>query len=522
MADDWTKVAQEKELKEGIPVAVTLDEKKIMLVRIKGKIHACGNECSHYGAPLTDGLLLDHVVTCPWHNARFDVTTAKMVSAPGLNDLPSYETKVKDGEVYVRPTGSAAIAMPEGQDRRTFLIIGAGASGNAAAEMLRREGFAGRIVMVTGEPDRPYDRTMLSKDFLSGEAPAKWLPLRGEKFYNRLQIELLTNHVVQSLDPGTLSVAFEDGSRLKGDGLLLATGGIPRKPDIAGAQLNGCFTLRSLQDCQAVISSCEQAQRAVILGASFLGLEVAASLRSRDLEIHVAAPERVPLAPVFGERVGMRMQRIHEENGVCFHLGQTVQEIRGRGDGKVREVILADESRLKADLLILAVGVRPAVDYLSGTGLVKNGGVPVDSFLETEKEGIYACGDIAMVPDRLTGEMRRVEHWVEAQRQGQHAARSMLGKKNPYENIPFFWSRQFGQSLKYIGYAPKFQKVVFRGKVDDASFLAGYYEDGSLKAVAGIGKAKEFIALGQMLQQGRGITTQQFEDTELDLLEMLR
>lgn len=163
MNNDWKKVAQEKELKEGLPVAVTVDENKIMLVRIKGKIYACGNECSHYGAPLTDGLLSDHIVTCPWHNAKFDVTSGKMTSAPALNNLPPYEVKVKNGDVYVRSAGSATIPMPAGRDERTFLIIGAGASGHAAAEMLRGEGFAGRIVMVTGEPDRPYDRTMLQR-----------------------------------------------------------------------------------------------------------------------------------------------------------------------------------------------------------------------------------------------------------------------------------------------------------------------------------------------------------------------
>ncbi len=513
--EEWIRVAEESVLEEGVPVATEVaEDKKVLVVRLKGKVHACGNECSHYGAPLTDGVLSGTVLTCPWHNARFDVTTGRMLAAPALNNLPLYEAKVEGGAVYVRPSGSHLIPMPEGRDERVFLILGAGASGNAAAEMLRREGFAGRIVMVTAEEASPYDRTMLSKAFLSGEAPEKWLPLRGEKFYSRLKIEVLTGRSVAAVDPARRSITFDSGGTLQGDALLLATGGVPRRLEIPGAELPGCFLLRSLGDARAVVEACQEAERAVVLGASFIGLEVASSLRHREIEVHVVAPEEVPLQAAFGPEVGGRVRRRHEDNGVHFHLGRTASRLKG--DGRVREVELSDGTVLPADLVVVGVGIRPAVDCLAGSGLVKEGAVPVDGCLQTAAEGVFASGDIAVVPDARAGTPRRVEHWVEAERQGQHAARAMLGSKEPYREVPFFWTRQFGSSLKYIGHAGRWDRVVMREEGE--SFLAGYYQGETLRAAAGIGMAREFIVLGEMLANGTTLPPAKLADRAFDIL----
>jgi NADPH-dependent 2,4-dienoyl-CoA reductase/sulfur reductase-like enzyme/nitrite reductase/ring-hydroxylating ferredoxin subunit len=513
--NEWKKTIQDEDLKEGLPQQVIVEEKKVMLVRINGDIHACGNECSHYHAPLTDGVLKDGVVTCPDHNAKFDVTTGQMVSAPALNNLPVYETMIKDGDIYVRKAGSNIIPMPEGKDDRTFLIIGAGASGNAAAEMLRRKGFSGRIVMVTSEKDLPYDRTMLSKDYLSGEAPAKWLPLRGEKFYDRLHIEILTDYAVQSLDPGKKSVSFRNGKILTADKILLATGGTPRKLNLKGSDLEGCHYLRTLNDCNNIISCLENAEQAVVLGASFIGLEVAAALTHRGLTVHVAAPEQVPLAAVFGEKIGRWIQNIHQEKNVNFHMGRTALEIKG--NGSVNEVVLDDSRSIKADLVIIGIGVVPAVDFLSDSGLVENGAVSVNGQFQTKAEGIYASGDIAVYPDPRTGLPRRIEHWAEAERQGQHAAKCMLGESEKYNEMPFFWTNQFGTSLKYIGYARQFEQVAFRGSVEEKSFVAGYYINSTLSAVTGVGKPRDIILLGDQMKEGRNIDPHQFEDPGFDL-----
>ena len=406
--------------------------------------------------------------------------------------------------------------MPEGEDDRTFLIVGAGAAGNSAAETLRREGFAGRIVMVTGEAHGPYDRTMLSKDLLSGEAPAKWLPLRGQKFYDRLNIEVRPEKLVTAVDPSRRSVTFADGTTMKADRILLATGGTPRTLDLPGADKPGCFRLRSRKDAEAILAAVEQAKTVVVVGASFIGLEVACSLRTREIDVHVVAPEAVPLAAVFGEQIGRRIKKTHEENGVTFHLGQTVKEFAGQD--RVREVLLEDGSRLKTDCVIIGVGIRPAVEFLEASGLVKDGAVPVNGRLETAAKGLFAAGDIALVPDGRSGELRRVEHWVEAGRQGMHAARCMLGAKDSYREVPFFWSKQYGSSLRFIGHAPKFDQVAFRGDVSDKTFLAGFYADGTLRAAASVGWARELIRLGQMLEAGKSVSPDQLEDPSFDLL----
>ncbi len=513
--EKWMRAVEEKDLKEGVPLPVTVDEKKVMILRLNGKIHACGNECSHYGAPLTDGVLNGSEITCPWHNARFDATSGRMTSAPALNDLPHYEVKIEGSTVYIRPGGSYRIEMPEGEDGRTFVIIGAGASGNATAEALRRAGFAGKILMITAEKDLPYDRTMLSKDFLSGEAPAKWLPLRTEKFYGRLKIDILANHRVVSFDPVKRKITFHNGESITGDRILIATGGIPRTLKIKGSELEGVHYLRSLADCKSIISELEHADQVTVLGASFIGLEVAAALRHRDIPVHVVAPENIPLARIFGEDIGRRIEQIHRENGVQFHLERAAKEIRG--DGRVREILLDDGTRIKSDLLVIGVGIIPAVDFLEGSGLVEDGAVPVTGRFQTKKESIFATGDIAAVPDRLSGDVRRVEHWAEAERQGQHAARAMLGSTEPFSELPFFWTRQFGVSLRYLGYARKPDKIVFRGHKDSEKFIAGYYEEGVLRAVSSIGMAKEFIMLGEKMKAGENVDPEQLSDTDFDL-----
>jgi NADPH-dependent 2,4-dienoyl-CoA reductase/sulfur reductase-like enzyme/nitrite reductase/ring-hydroxylating ferredoxin subunit len=517
-SNDWIKAIAEGELKEGVPSVIEVEDKKVLLIRSEGRIYACGNECSHYHAPLSDGLIAGHVVTCPWHNARFDIRDGQLVAPPGLNGIPSYETKVEEGQVWIRQTGKGMIPMPEGEDDRTVLIVGAGAAGNAAAETLRREGFAGRIVMVTGEAYGPYDRTMLSKDLLSGEAPAKWLPLRGQKFYDRLKIELMTEKPVTAVDPAGRAVTFADGTTMSADRILLATGGKPRNLPVPGSDKAGCYLLRSRQDAEAILSELEAAKTVVIVGASFIGLEVACSLRTREIEVHVVAPEEVPLAAVFGEQIGRRVRKTHEENGVNFHLGETVKEFSGQE--RVSEVVLSGGGRLKADCVIIGVGIRPAVEFLEGSGLVKDEAVPVNGRLETSAQGIFAAGDIALVPDGRSGEPRRIEHWVEAGRQGMHAARCMLGAKESYREVPFFWSKQYGSSLRYIGYAPGFDQVVFRGSVTDKFFLAGFYLNGKLAAAASVGKARELIRLGQLLEAGKSVSPEQLKDPGFNLLSL--
>jgi len=494
----WREIAGESNLTEGVPLTLKTGEEEILLARIRGRIYACGPKCNHYGAPLSDGVLSDRIITCPWHSARFNVTNGKLDAAPALDDLPCYPVKVENGRVFVGIAARPAIPRPSGEDHRTFAIIGAGAAGNAAAEMLRREGFAGRILLVTAEEDGPYDRPNLSKEFLAGKAPAEWIPLRSKEFYSDHGIELLTNHRVTELNPVDRTITFENGKRVGFDRALLATGGTPRNLAIPGADLNGVFVLRSLADARALLAALKEAESAVVLGAGFIGMEVAASLREQNLEVHVVAPEKTPMEKVFGDRIGKWIQGLHERNGVHFHLETTAKEIQG--DKRVQKVVLTDGTQIKADLVVVGVGVVPAIRYLQGTGLVASGAVPVDDRLETKVEGIFAAGDIALVPDGRTGELQRVEHWWVAENQGRHAARAMLGREEMYDETPFFWTRQCGKSIQYCGFAPRFDRIDYEGAVEDGKFLARYYADEDLKAAAAVGRPKEIIAIARELR----------------------
>jgi len=520
MADaQWKKVANESDLKEGVPVAAKAGKDKILLVRLDGQIHAVGNQCPHYGAKLSDGAVVGHSVTCPWHGARFDVTTGRLEAAPALDHLAKYPVKIENGAVYVGEPKKTKFPKIEGTDERAFVIVGGGAAGNAAAETLRREGFAGRILLLTAEADRPYDRPNLTKEYLTGEAKPEWMPLRSEKFYGLRQIELRTHARVTAVSPSERTVTLDGGEAVAFDALLLATGAAPRALDIPGMGLEGCFLLRSMADGRALTAAAAEASKAVVLGASFIGLEVAASLRQLGIEVHVVAPEAVPMARVFGERVGTRIQSLHEEQGVVFHLGQTAKEILG--DGKVEAAAFSDGSRVDADLVVTGIGVVPVVDYLEGTGLVEDGAVPVDGRLRTKAEGIFAAGDIAVVPNARTGEPERIEHWVVAERQGQHAARAMLGSDAAYAEVPFFWTKQYDASIKYVGHARSYDRIAYRGDVDGGKFLAGYFQGGSLKAAASLGMGKEIIVLAEVLKAGTALSPEQLEHEATALAELL-
>jgi NADPH-dependent 2,4-dienoyl-CoA reductase/sulfur reductase-like enzyme/nitrite reductase/ring-hydroxylating ferredoxin subunit len=518
----WSRVVSMEDLEDGIPISVAVDKTTILLVRRGETVYAFKEKCPHYGAPLSKGLLSGKEIICPWHHARFDMTSGKLTAPPALDGLPRFPLKVENGDVYVgQPdTSSAEPSAAAIDDARIFAILGAGAAGNAAAETLRREGFSGRILLITAENRLPYDRPTLSKDFLSGKASPKWLPLRDEKFYKDLRIEVMTGRQVVQLRPDEHKFIFADGKELEFDQALLATGGSPRNIPVPGSHLPGVFLLRTMDDAEWICGAAEKSGKAVILGAGFIGLEAAASLRERNLKVELAAPEEIPLQKVFGDRIGRWFQDMHLNHGVGFHLGVAAEKIEEKGEGL--RVHLSDGTALDADLVIGGLGIDPAVGYLRDTNLVNNGAVSVDGCFQTEAKGIFAAGDIAMFPDRHTGEMQRVEHWVVAEAQGQHAARAMLGSQVPYGEIPFFWTRQYGRSIKYIGYAPSFDQVAFRGDVGEDSFFVGYFREGRLRAAASLGGGNEFIALGELLKAGAPPSFEDFENRNSSFIKTLK
>jgi apoptosis-inducing factor 3 len=492
MAESENKPAG-PDLTQGVPLGILGDngnllghvgDEAVLLVRRGADVFAIGAHCTHYQGPLAEGLVVDETVRCPWHHACFDLRTGEALHAPALSPLACWKVDERDGKVSVREKIAQPKPRPRGKPSGTkpdqIVIVGGGAAGFAAAEMLRRNDYDGRIVMLSNDDAPPVDRPNLSKDYLAGSAPEDWMPLRPGDFYAENHIDLRLRTEVAAVDPRAKQVALADGSKLAYDRLLLATGAEPVRLSIPGADLPHVHTLRSLADSRAIIAAAKEARRAVVIGASFIGLEVAASLRARKLDVHVVAPEKRPMEKVLGAEMGDFVRKLHEEHGVVFHLDDTsVAFEAGR-------VALKSGSSIEADLVITGVGVRPRLALAEKAGLAVDRGVTVDQHLETSAPGIFAAGDIARWPDPHSGENIRVEHWVVAERQGQVAALNMLGMRLPFNAVPFFWSQHYDVPINYVGHAEKWDDIAVEGDIAAKDCLLRYRRGGRVLAVASI------------------------------------
>jgi NADPH-dependent 2,4-dienoyl-CoA reductase/sulfur reductase-like enzyme/nitrite reductase/ring-hydroxylating ferredoxin subunit len=510
----WTQVARDADLSEGVPMVVSAGEEKVLLVRYQGAVYAVGHTCPHYQEKLEKGVLFGPEIVCKSHLARLDVTTGRTISPPAMSDLPVYPVRVEMGEVWIGPARMPGPPRAAGgADPRLILIIGAGAAGSAAAETLRRAGFAGRIVMVTREEEGPYDRPTLSKGFISGKVGEESLPLRGADFYAEQRIELLSGRTLVSLDPQRRQARFDGGHTLAFDKALIATGGDAKRLPVPGAE--GCLLLRTAADARLLRDMASRHQSALLIGAGLIGLELAGSLRERGLEVTVVAREDFPLASLLGERVSRHIRSLYEAQGVTFLMGRTPLHIGGPAGA--RQVTLSDGTRVQAGFVVMGVGIAPALDCLHGSGLAENGAVPVDARMQTRAPDIFAAGDIAAAPD-ADGGVRRVEHWASAQRQGMRAALCMLGADPGPVEPGFFWSRQAGVSLKYLGHAGSFDTVAYRGVVEEGKFLAGYYRGGVLKAAATMGLAQDLVGIEQLMRRGKAPDAALLSDAGWDIV----
>ena len=371
-------------------------------------------------------------------------------------------------------------AVAAGAAPKTIVIVGGGAAGFAAAEMLRRQRYAGGIVMLSDDDAPPVDRPNLSKDYLAGNAPEDWVRLRSGGFYTEQGIDLRLGTTVASIDARAREVALGDGSKVTFDRLLLATGAEPVRLQLPGINLPHVFTLRTLADCRRIIARAQAARSAVVIGASFIGLEVAASLRARGIEVHVVAPDKRPMERVLGPQIGDFVRGLHEAHGVIFHLEDTATQI------DALQVTLQRGGAIDADLVVVGVGVRPRLALAEQAGLKIDRGVLVDPYLETSVPGIFAAGDIARWPDPRSGAAIRVEHWVVAQRQGQTAAINMLGGRERFDTVPFFWSRHDDVPINYVGHAENWDEITIDGDLAARDCLLRYLRGGRVLAVASI------------------------------------
>ncbi len=470
-------------LADGKMLSGHVGEDAALLARRGDEFFAIGATCTHYGGPLAEGLMVDDTVRCPWHHACFNLRTGEAVRAPALGPVACWSTELRDGKVFVREKtvpASRPRAAPAPGSPRKIVIVGAGAAGFAAAEMLRRQHYQGGIVMLSDDDAPPVDRPNLSKDYLAGNAPEEWVPLRDATFYTGADIDLRLKTTVTDIDVHARELGLGDGSRTGYDRLLLATGAEPVRLPLPGMDLPHVHTLRTLGDCRAIIARAVTARRAVVLGASFIGLEVAASLRARNIEVHVVAPEKRPMERVLGPQMGDFVRTLHEEHGVIFHLEDTATAI------DAGEVTLKTGGKIAADLVIAGVGVRPRLALAEKAGLAIDRGVTVNEYLETSAPGIFAAGDIARWPDPHSGAAIRVEHWVVAQRQGQTAALNMLGGREKFDAVPFFWSQHYDVPINYLGHAETWDELEIDGDIAARDCLLRYKRNGRVLAVATI------------------------------------
>jgi NADPH-dependent 2,4-dienoyl-CoA reductase/sulfur reductase-like enzyme/nitrite reductase/ring-hydroxylating ferredoxin subunit len=471
---DLKQGVRDVEVREGMPLLGHVDGVPALLVRERGRVYALGAKCTHYGGPLAEGIVDGGAIHCPWHHACFDLETGR-AHGPALDAVPCWDVRLENGTLRVadprepRPT--------EVHEPRSVVIVGGGAAGVACAEALRAEGHRGAITIIAGEGSAPVDRPNLSKDYLAGSAPEEWVYLRTED-------ALAAHHIALVADPATMIdrkariVRMASGRELDWDALLVATGAEPIRLPLEGASERHVRVLRTLADSRAIIAAASPRQPVVVIGASFIGLEVAASLRARGVGVTVVAPEDLPLARVLGKDVGAFVRRVHEGNGVAFQLGRKPTRIeRDR-------VVLDDGSALPATLVVMGVGVRPRTELAAAAGLKIDRGVVVDGELRAAP-GVWAAGDIARYPWR--GELLRIEHWQVATRHGQAVARAMLGRGGGMD-VPFFWSQHYDVRIAYVGHAERFERAELRGNLDTGDAHVAYYEDGRVRAVATIGR----------------------------------
>jgi len=481
---DLTIGFAQRELADGGALLGHVGKEAVVVVRRGEAFFAVGAHCTHYHGPLAEGLVVDETIRCPWHHACFDLRTGEALRAPAFDALSCWDVEHREGRIFVRgkrnrPQSPVKRATASGAPGR-IVIVGGGATGFAAAEMLRRDGYEGSVVMLSQDDALPVDRPNLSKDYLAGSAPEEWVPLRPESFYSEANIDLRLQATVTGIDARARDVALTDGTRIPYDRLLLATGAEPVRLSIPGADQPHVRVLRSLADCRAIIALAGSARRVVVIGASFIGLEVAAALRARDLEVHVVAPERRPMERILGPQMGDFVRALHEEHGVVFHLGETATAIEGK------RVTLSNGGTLEADLVVVGIGVRPRIALAEQAGLAVDRGVVVNAWLETSAPGIFAAGDIARWPDPHSGENIRVEHWVVAERQGQAAARNMLGAGEAFAAVPFFWSQHYDVPINYVGHAEKWDDLAIEGDIAGRDCLLRFMRAERTLAVASI------------------------------------
>ncbi|XP_028320027.1 apoptosis inducing factor mitochondria associated 4 isoform X1 [Gouania willdenowi] len=519
-------VCQESDLKDGEMKEVSVGDQKVLLVRTQGQYSAVGNKCSHYNAPLIKGVLVGDRVRCPFHGACFNVKTGDIEDYPGLDSLPRHKVKVEDGKVYVVINKKCLNVTKRVKDmcerlpdvKETIVLVGGGPASLVCAETLRQNSFQGRIIIVTKDAVPPFDKPKLSKAL---NLDSSSILLRPSDFYQQHGIEVWTEKEVVAVNPADRCVKMSDGSLQHYNQLLISTGCRARPLSCPGSNLNGVKLLQSHKDANDIHNSCI-GQRAVVIGASFIGMEVAAYLSNKAASVAVVGTSRYPFERSLGLEIGKMSMQMLEEQNVKFYMNNEVTEIKGE-DGKVKEVLLKNGTVLQADVVIAGIGVIPNSDFLAGSEVEVNSrkSVIVDKFMKTNVTDVFSAGDITSFPLTIRGDQRvNVGHWQMSHAQGRVAALNMMNKPTKLESVPFFWTMLLGKSIRYTGYGEGYTEIIFKGKVEEKKFLAFYIKEEVVVAAASMMFDPAVARIAELMAAGQILTKAQVQAEDLSWLQM--
>ncbi|XP_066534346.1 apoptosis inducing factor mitochondria associated 4 isoform X2 [Hoplias malabaricus] len=517
-------VCLESDLQDGQMKEVEVNHHKILLVRNEGKFSAVGSLCTHYGAPLIKGALVGNHVRCPWHGACFNTTTGDIEEYPGLDSLPSYKVRVENGKVYVTASKQKVTKRVKEMSCRvrgvchTVLLVGGGPASLQCAETLRQNNYGGRIIMVTKDEQLPLDKTKLSKAM---NIESEKILLRPSDFFQKHDIEIWTEKEVVSVNTEGKTVTLSDGTTQQYNQLLISTGARARTMQCPGADMENVKHLESYKDA-AEIYQMSVGKKAVVVGTSFIGMEVAAYLSDKAASVAVVGKSEFPYQFSLGPDIGKMTMKMLEEKNVSFYTNDGVVEMRGE-NGRVKEIVLKTGVVLPVDVVIIGIGVIPNSDFLKGSMVEvdSKNAVVVDKFMKTNILDVFAAGDVTSFPLSIREDKRvQIGHWQLAQAHGRVAALNMLNKPTELNSIPYFWTVLLGKSIRYAGYGEGYTDIVFKGNVDERKFLTFYIKGDEVVAVASMNFDPAVSKLAEIMATGQKITKSQAESEDLEWLKL--
>ncbi|XP_063061098.1 apoptosis inducing factor mitochondria associated 4 isoform X2 [Engraulis encrasicolus] len=516
-------VCLESDLQDGQMKEVEVDGHKILLVRSGGQFSAVGSRCTHYAAPLVKGSLQGDKVRCPFHGACFNVKTGDIEEYPGLDCLPSYKVKIEDGKVHVTLHTKEAkrlkqMSHQEPESSHTVILIGGGPASLVCAETLRQNDYRGRIVMVTKDDLPPFDKPKLSKAM---NVESDRLLLRPKDFFQQHDIELWMKREVISINTEAKTVTMDDKTEQRYDQLLIATGCRARPMACPGADLENVKLLETFKDAQDIHNMCA-GKKVVVVGTSFIGMEVASYLSDKAASVSVIGKSEYPFQLSLGSEIGKMTMEMLREKGVKFYMNDNVAEIRGE-NGKVKEVILQKGELLEADAVVIGIGVLPNSEFVDGTKIQKDkrNNIIVDKCMRTSVSQVFSAGDVVCFPLGIRGhEQVNIAHWQLAHAHGRIAALAMVSKPVEIKSVPFFWTVLLGKSIRYTGYGNGYTDIVFKGKLEERKFLAFYMKEDVMVAAASLNFDPAVAAVAEMMATGKDITRAQIESDDLSWLNM--